>query len=98
MPSRAKLGPEELAAALRTLPQWRQVPGREAITRTFKFTDFSRAFAFMARVALLAEKLDHHPEWSNVYGTVTVILATHDAGGVSEHDVRMARAMDEFVA
>ncbi len=81
-------------AALKDLPRWREVPGRDAIARKFEFQDFNAAFGFMARVALLAEKMDHHPEWSNVYNKVDVTLSTHDAGGVTEKDVKMARAMD----
>jgi 4a-hydroxytetrahydrobiopterin dehydratase len=82
--------------ALAQLPLWREVAGREAIARVFEFRDFSEAFAFMTRAALLAEKMDHHPEWSNVYRTVNVTLTTHDAGGVSENDIRMAKAMDSW--
>lgn len=84
-----------LGEALAALPAWRAVEGREAIGRSFAFTDFARAFAFMTRMALLAEKLDHHPEWSNLYGRVEVVLTTHDAGGVTGLDLEMARAMDE---
>ncbi len=72
--------------------------GRDAITRTFTFADFSEAFGFMTRVALVAEKMDHHPEWSNVYKTVTVILSTHEAGGLTARDVDLATAMDRFAA
>ena len=93
---RSKLDPTALAEALRSLPEWRRVADREAITRTFTFADFNQAFGFMTRVALLAEKMDHHPEWSNVYRTVTVTLATHDAGGVTDRDLALARAMDDF--
>jgi 4a-hydroxytetrahydrobiopterin dehydratase len=92
----AKLQAEARAAALKDLPQWREVDGREAIARTFRFKDFNEAFGFMARVALLAEKMDHHPEWFNVYNRVEVTLATHDAGGVTEKDIAMARAMDAY--
>jgi 4a-hydroxytetrahydrobiopterin dehydratase len=74
------------------------VAGREAISKRFTFRDFSEAFAFMTRVALLAEKMDHHPEWSNVWNRVDVTLATHDAGGVTERDVKMAAAMEAFAA
>ena len=84
------------ADALAALPAWREVPGRDAIARTFAFADFNAAFGFMARVALLAEKMDHHPEWSNVYRTVEVTLSTHDAGGLTELDVALARAMDAY--
>ena len=82
-------------AALASLPQWRAGERRDCIVRSFRFVDFNAAFGFMSRVALLAEKLDHHPEWSNVYGRVDVLLTTHDAGGVTELDVQMARFMDE---
>ena len=81
----------ELAA---TLPEWRLAEGREAITRRFTFADFSAAFGFIARVALLAEKQDHHPEWSNVWNRVDITLTTHDAGGLSARDVALARAID----
>ena len=92
----AKLDPNARAEALKELPEWHEVDGREAIARTFRFRDFNEAFAFMARVALLAEKLDHHPEWFNVYNRVDVTLATHDAGGVTEKDIAMAKAMDAY--
>ena len=82
------------AAALAELPLWRAAEGRDAIVRSFKFADFNAAFGFMTRVALLADKIDHHPEWSNVYNRVEVLLATHDADGVTELDVQMARFMD----
>jgi 4a-hydroxytetrahydrobiopterin dehydratase len=82
-------------AALAQLPGWSAAEGRDAITRTFKFKDFNAAFGFMTRVALAAEKLDHHPEWFNVYNRVEVLLATHDADGVSALDVEMAKIMDE---
>lgn len=81
--------------ALSLLDGWTEVAGRDAIRSTFKFGDFSRAFAFMTRVALRAEQLDHHPEWSNVYDKVEVTLSTHDAGGVTELDVALARFVDE---
>ena len=77
-----------------TLPAWRPLPDRDAIARDFKFKDFSAAWGFMARVALLAEQHDHHPEWSNVYNRVSITLTTHDAGGLSERDVRLAQAID----
>jgi 4a-hydroxytetrahydrobiopterin dehydratase len=81
--------------ALDQLQGWAAVPGREAIQKSFRFTDFNEAFGFMTRMALQAEKLDHHPEWFNVYNRVDVILATHDAGGVTELDVRLAGLMDQ---
>jgi 4a-hydroxytetrahydrobiopterin dehydratase len=83
------------AAALATLPGWSATPGRDAIAKSFRFADFNAAFGFMARVALVAEKMDHHPEWSNVYNNVDVVLTTHDAGGVTDKDVALARFMDE---
>lgn len=94
----APLGSEARAAALAKLPTWRAVEGRDAITRTFTFADFNQAFGFMTRVALVAERMDHHPEWTNVYKTVTVTLASHDAGGVTERDIRLAEAMDRIAA
>lgn len=72
--------------------------GRDAITKTYKFKDFNAAFGFMSRVALKAERMDHHPEWCNVYNRVEVSLITHDAGGVTELDVELARFMDEAAA
>src|SRR5471030_2685642 len=91
-----KLAIEELKAALKRLPDWHLAKDREAITRKFQFVDFDAAFAFMARVALLAAKMDHHPEWSNVYNKVDVTLATHDAGGVTHKDIDLATAMDGY--
>jgi 4a-hydroxytetrahydrobiopterin dehydratase len=84
------------ADALRKLAGWSEVSGRDAITKKFVFQDFNQAFGFMARVALVAEKMDHHPEWSNVYKTVDVTLATHDAGGLTELDVKLAAEMDRL--
>lgn len=85
------------AEALKQRPLWRAVEGdRDAICRTFRFTDFTAAFGFMTRTALMAEKLDHHPEWFNVYDKVEVTLATHDAGGVTERDIELAAAMDRL--
>lgn len=84
------------ADALAALEQWTLVPNREAITRTLVFQDFRHAFAFMTKVALLAEKLNHHPEWFNVWNKVEVTLATHDVGGLSELDLKMARAIDAW--
>ena len=78
------------------LSGWSDVPGRDAIAKTFTFGNFSEAFGFMTRVALVAEKLDHHPEWFNVYKTVDVTLSTHDAGGLTERDVKLAMAMDRI--
>jgi 4a-hydroxytetrahydrobiopterin dehydratase len=81
-------------AALKHLDGWSAVEGRDAIAKTFRFEDFAAAFAWMSRIALAAEKLDHHPEWFNVYSRVEVTLATHDAGGVTELDVKLAKLMD----
>lgn len=82
------------ASALAELSGWSEVAGRDAIAKTFTFADFSEAFGFMTRVALAAEKADHHPEWSNVYKTVEVVLSTHDAGGLTKRDVALAKRMD----
>ena len=92
----AKLQGQERKSALAQLPLWRELPGRDAIARKFTFADFNQAFGFMARVALVAEKMDHHPEWNNVYRTVEVTLATHGAGGVTGKDIALAKAMDGF--
>ena len=92
----AKLGSEARKAALAGLAGWSEAQGRDAITRKFVFADFNAAFGFMTRAALVAEKMDHHPEWFNVYKTVEVTLATHDAGGVTELDVELAQAMNRI--
>lgn len=91
-----KLSDSECTAALDALSGWQHDAGRGAISRRFQFADFSEAFAFMTRVALLAEEMDHHPEWFNVYNRVDVTLTTHDADGLSEKDVKMAKAMESF--
>lgn len=93
-----KLAIEELKQALKRLPDWQLVANREAIVRKFQFVDFDAAFAFMTRCALLAAKMDHHPEWFNVYNKVDVTLATHDAGGVTQKDIELATAMDGYSA
>ena len=93
-----KLSSDARKAALTRLKSWTVVTGRDAITRTFTFRDFNEAFGFMTRVALVAEKMDHHPEWSNVYKTVAVTLSTHDAGGLTERDIELATAMDRVAA
>jgi 4a-hydroxytetrahydrobiopterin dehydratase len=91
-----KLTGDARKTALAKLPGWSEVKDRDAITRTFVFRDFNEAFGFMTRAALVAEKLDHHPEWFNVYKTVTVTLSTHDAGGLTERDVKLAEAMNRL--
>lgn len=91
-----KLDAAARAAALQKLPRWTSVAGRDAIARKFEFRDFNEAFGFMTRAALLADKMDHHPEWSNVYNKVEITLSTHDAGGVTQNDIDMAAAMDAF--
>lgn len=93
-----RLSREERVAVLKELKGWAEVPGRDAISRTFVFKDFNEAFGFMTRVALAAEKADHHPEWRNVYKTVEVVLSTHDAGGVTARDVDLARVMNAAAA
>ena len=89
-----RLTDDARSVALAGLDGWVLVEGRDAIQKTFKFKDFSEAFGFMARVALIAEKMDHHPEWRNVWSTVEVVLSTHDAGGLTQRDVDLAKAMD----
>ena len=91
-----KLTKAARTAALARLKGWRTVSGRDAIHRTFKFRDFNEAFGFMGRVALMAERMDHHPEWSNVYNRVEITLSTHDAGGLSERDVWLATFIDRL--
>lgn len=85
---------EERQNALDSLPEWTMVEGRDAIMRSFSFQDFNEAFGWMTRIALVAEKMNHHPEWANVYRTVDVILTTHDAGGLTQLDVNLAIVMD----
>jgi 4a-hydroxytetrahydrobiopterin dehydratase len=93
-----RLSAEARKTALQSLSGWVEVSGREAIARTFVFKDFNEAFGFMSRSALVAEKNDHHPEWRNVYRTVEVVLATHDAGGVTERDIALARTMNAIAS
>jgi 4a-hydroxytetrahydrobiopterin dehydratase len=83
-------------SALAGLKGWSEATGRDAITKKFVFKDFNQAFGFMTRAALVAEKMDHHPEWFNVYKTVEVTLSTHDAGGLTDRDVKLAEAMDKI--
>ena len=92
-----KLDEDARTALLARFPGWTHEPTRDAITRRFQFADFAQAFGFMTSVAILAEKMDHHPEWSNVWNRVAILLSTHDAGGLSARDVRLARAIDALV-
>ena len=94
----AKLTGKARSDALGALKGWTEVAGRDAIQKSFKFADFNHAWGFMTRVALVAEKADHHPEWSNVYNRVEIVLSTHDAGGVSEKDVALAKFIDQAAA
>jgi 4a-hydroxytetrahydrobiopterin dehydratase len=93
-----KLTAAERAAALNELAGWQPVPGRDAIQRSFKFKNFNEAWGFMTRVALMAEKADHHPEWSNVYNRVEILLTTHDCNGLSQRDVKLALAINKLVS
>jgi 4a-hydroxytetrahydrobiopterin dehydratase len=90
-----KLTGEARGKRLAELDGWRVVDGRDAIAKSFRFKDFNQAFAFMTRVAMMAEKMDHHPEWSNVYNKVEITLSTHDAGGLTERDIRLAKFIDQ---
>ncbi|MBO6507431.1 MAG: 4a-hydroxytetrahydrobiopterin dehydratase [Roseibium sp.] len=91
-----RLKPEDRAAGLKTLPDWRLCEGREAIAKSFRFKDFTQAFGFMTQVALVAEKMNHHPEWSNVYRSVDITLSTHDVGGLSALDLKLAEAINRI--
>lgn len=91
----ARLSDDERRTALAALPRWTYVPQRDAIARTLTFDSFIDAFAAMTRIALLAEKADHHPEWSNVYGRIDILLTTHDAEGLSQRDIALARQIDD---
>lgn len=93
-----RLNEQERAEAMATLSDWAHEPARDALVRTFEFRDFVTAFSFMTAVALEAEKADHHPEWSNVYGRVSVLLTTHDADGLSGRDVTLARKMSALAS
>ena len=93
-----RLRPEDRAAGLKELNGWALCEGREAISKSFRFRNFREAFGFMTQVALVAEKMNHHPEWSNVYRSVEITLATHDVGGLSELDLKLARSIDLIVA
>ena len=92
-----QLSEAERADALDTLPDWDYDEARDAVIRCFIFEDFNQAFGFMAQVALLAEKVNHHPEWWNVYNRVDILLTTHDAGGLSHRDIDMAEAIDALI-
>ena len=91
-----KLDEAQRNALAARLPGWKAAEGRDALQKTFKFADFSAAFGFMTRAALVAEKMDHHPEWSNVWNRVEVTLSTHSVGGLTDLDVRLAEAMDKL--
>jgi 4a-hydroxytetrahydrobiopterin dehydratase len=93
-----RLSETEVASLGTKIPHWSRALDKDAIRREFKFADFSEAWGFMTRVALLAEKFDHHPDWSNVWNKVRIELTTHDAGGLSDKDVRLAQAIDELLA
>lgn len=91
----AKLQGAARARAIGELAGWSEVAGRDAIAKSFKFRDFNAAFGFMSRVAMMAERMDHHPEWSNVYNRVEITLSTHEAGGVSERDIALAKFIEQ---
>lgn len=90
------LSPEDKSQALNTIPDWSEVEGRDAIRKAFTFRNFNQAFGFMTRVALKAEELNHHPEWSNVYNRVEVVLTSHDVGGLSNADIELAHFLNEI--
>jgi len=91
-----KLNEIEIASALKDLSGWEKLDERDAIAKTFKFKNFNEAFGFMTRAAMVAEKIDHHPEWFNVYNKVDVTLATHDVDGITSLDIKLAKAMEKF--
>jgi len=93
-----RLKPEDRAAGLKALSGWHLCEGREAISKSFKLQDFKQAFAFMTQIALVAETMNHHPEWSNVYRSVDITLATHDVGGLSDLDLALATEIDRIAA
>lgn len=95
---RNRLNDDELKQALASLDGWQKTPDREAISKSFKFKNFSEAFGFMTRVALYAEKIDHHPEWFNVYNRVDVTLATHSENGITELDIKLAQKMNSLTS
>ena len=92
-----KLSPEDRAAALSELSDWEELDGRDAIRRKFVFTNFNEAWGFISRIAMEAERRDHHPEWSNVWATVDITLSPHDCDGLSSRDVELARFIDKIV-
>ena len=92
-----KLDDDARTALLARFPEWTHEPVRDAITRRFTFDDFAQAFGFMTSVAILAEKMDHHPEWSNVYSRVDILLTTHDADGLSDRDAKLAEAIERLL-
>ena len=92
-----KLDDAQRSALLARFPEWTHEPSRDAITRQFRFDDFAQAFGFMASIAIIAEKMDHHPEWSNVYNRVDIFLTTHDADGLSERDSKLAEAIEALL-
>jgi 4a-hydroxytetrahydrobiopterin dehydratase len=98
MPRPQVLSPDKLTKALQALPGWSKATGRAAIYKVYKFKDFNAAFGFMTRAALIAEKMDHHPEWLNVYNRVEIKLTTHDAKGVTELDIKLAVEMERLAA
>ena len=93
-----KLSSQQRATQIAQLDGWQNVEARDAIKRQFKFADFNEAFGFMTRVAIKAQEMDHHPEWFNVYSNVEITLSTHDANGITERDIRLARFIDEIAA
>ncbi|MEC7830365.1 MAG: 4a-hydroxytetrahydrobiopterin dehydratase [Pseudomonadota bacterium] len=90
-----KLGNKERSEAIKSLKDWKKTKGRDAIEKNFVFRDFAGAFSWMTRISLIAEKMDHHPEWFNVYNKVNVTLSTHDAGGITELDIKLAKEMNK---
>ncbi len=96
MPRPERLNADEIQSSLGEIDGWSLADGREAIQKTFTFKNFIQAFGFMSQSALIAEKIDHHPEWFNVYKTVDVTLATHDVDGLTMLDFKLAKAMDKF--
>jgi 4a-hydroxytetrahydrobiopterin dehydratase len=94
--SNPRLSAAQIKIALKKLPKWKLEKGGKAIERDYMFKTFGQAFAFMTRAALMAEKMNHHPEWGNIYDMVFVTLTTHDAGGITQADLDLAKAMDSY--